>query len=123
MGLKNNSFVLSKLDALKTDPSADVRFQLALSLRFNDDPKAQSMINYMLRKYPNNDILVTSVKTYQESVGTEKERIAKEKLMNQASQLVMFVMVWMVKGFHLLMVNCLHQYWQTIRMYLAILQN
>ncbi|MBC7653729.1 MAG: cytochrome C [Oligoflexus sp.] len=89
MGLKNNSFVLSKLDALKTDPSAGVRFQLALSLRFNDDPKAQSMINYMLRKYPNNDILVTSVKTYQESVETEKERIAKEKLMNQASQLVM----------------------------------
>jgi mono/diheme cytochrome c family protein len=80
MDLKNNSFVLSKLDALKTDPSADVRFQLALSLRFND---------YMLKKYPNNDILVTSVKTYQESVATEKERIAKEKSMNQATQLVM----------------------------------
>jgi glucose/arabinose dehydrogenase/mono/diheme cytochrome c family protein len=89
MDPKNNSFVLRKLDALKTDPSADVRFQLALSLRFNDDYKAQSMINYMLKKYPNNDILVTSIKTYQESVAIEKARIAKEKSMNQATQLVM----------------------------------
>lgn len=85
---KTNAFILDNLDPLKTDPSADVRFQLALSLRFNDSPKAQAIINFMLDKYPNNEVMVASVKAYDNALIAEKKRKEAEKQMNETEQRV-----------------------------------
>lgn len=86
MNAKTNDFIVANLDQLKTDASGDVRLQLALSLRFNDSPKAKSIINFMLEKYPNNEVLVASVNAYIDALATEKKRAEAEKLMNAEEQ-------------------------------------
>jgi mono/diheme cytochrome c family protein/glucose/arabinose dehydrogenase len=62
---KGNEQLINTLDFLKDDPSADVRFQLALTLRFNKSEKAQDIIKYMMAKYPDNQLLVESQKSFQ----------------------------------------------------------
>lgn len=86
MSSKTNDYIINNLDALKTDPSADVRLQLALSLRFNQSSKAQSIIDFMLNIYPNNEVMVASVNSYKSVLEAEKKRIEAEKLMNAQEQ-------------------------------------
>ncbi|WP_220763810.1 c-type cytochrome [Flavobacterium sp. UMI-01] len=86
MNAKTNDYIIQNLDALKTDSSADVRLQLALSLRFNENPKAQGIIQFMLQKYPTNEVMVASVKAYKDAIEAEKKRIEAEKLMNLQEQ-------------------------------------
>jgi mono/diheme cytochrome c family protein/glucose/arabinose dehydrogenase len=62
---KGDEQLVNTLNFLKDDPSADVRFQLALTLRFNKTEKAQDIIKYMIAKYPGNQILVESQKNFQ----------------------------------------------------------
>ncbi len=88
MNAKTNKYILDNLDQLKTDRSADVRFQLALSLRFNDSPKAKFIIDFMLNKYPNNEVMVSSVKAYENALVAEQKRLMAENLMNETEQRV-----------------------------------
>ncbi|WP_366183824.1 c-type cytochrome [Flavobacterium ovatum] len=88
MNAKTNNFIVENLETLKTDPSADVRFQLALSLRFNESPKAKAIINFMMEKYPNNEVLIASVKAFENAKIADKKRLEEEKLMNAAEQKV-----------------------------------
>ncbi|MFA4869385.1 MAG: c-type cytochrome [Pedobacter sp.] len=74
---KGNDQLISAMDFLKDDPSADVRFQLALTMRFSKAEKAQGMINYMIQKYPKNKMLVESHKNF-EHKNNERALAAKK---------------------------------------------
>lgn len=63
-----DSKLVSILEPLKDDPSADVRFQLALTLRFNKSEKAQSIIKEMIAHHPDNEIMAASENKYQSSL-------------------------------------------------------
>ncbi|MCG9792259.1 DUF7133 domain-containing protein [Flavobacterium algicola] len=86
MDNKSNAYILEKLDALKIDSSADVRLQLGLSLRFNESEKAKGIIDFMLEKYPDNEVLTTSVKTFENAKIAAEKRLAAEKLMSITEQ-------------------------------------
>lgn len=62
---KGDERLVQLMEFLKNDPSADVRFQLALSLRFSKSEKAQDIIKYMLAQYPDNQMLVESQKSFE----------------------------------------------------------
>ncbi|TCC99733.1 c-type cytochrome [Pedobacter hiemivivus] len=62
---KGDEQIIKALDLLKNDPSADVRFQLALTMRFNKSDSAQGIIQYMMQKFPNDKLLVESQKNFQ----------------------------------------------------------
>lgn len=62
---KGDEQLINAAEFLKDDVSPDVRFQLALTLRFNKSEKAQETIKYMMQKYPNNKMLVESQKNFQ----------------------------------------------------------
>ena len=49
---KNDLEMISRLDSLKTDPSADVRIQLSPSLRTNNTDKAKLIVKQLLASNP-----------------------------------------------------------------------
>ena len=86
--MKNNDPVLlDKLDAMKDDTSADVRYQLGLSLRFNKNTKAQETLNYLVNN-PANGILAKSQKKYTDVVAAREAIAAKEREMREADRLL-----------------------------------
>ncbi|RCH55065.1 cytochrome C [Mucilaginibacter hurinus] len=68
--------VLNRLEQLKDDADPEVRYQLALALRFNKSKTAKEVIAYMVSKYPNS-ILALSQKKYDNLVA-ERELSAKK---------------------------------------------
>jgi mono/diheme cytochrome c family protein/glucose/arabinose dehydrogenase len=84
--IKKDPSLIDDVETLKNDPSADVRFQLALILRFSNTPKAQAAINYMVAKYPTNQMLVSSQKKYTDDIIANENRIKAEKLLNAESK-------------------------------------
>ncbi|MET3114831.1 hypothetical protein AAKU52_002570 [Pedobacter sp. CG_S7] len=60
------------MDSFKNDPSADVRFQLALILRFNKSEKAQAIIKELLIRNPGNQVMAASQKKYQNSLDAKE---------------------------------------------------
>ena len=59
--LKNNhAQVIGALASLKDDPSANVRIQLALSLRFSQSDRAKNILKDLLTSYADNEILIRS---------------------------------------------------------------
>lgn len=70
----DNEAVLKHLEQLKDDASADVRLQLALSLRFNPDAKAQTLINYLVKTYPGDETLIASNKKYTDGVAHKQRQ-------------------------------------------------
>ncbi len=55
---ENDPQILTQLEMLKADTSADVRIQLALSLRYSKDEKAKTLLNEMMLKNEQNEFLV-----------------------------------------------------------------
>ncbi|QMU29719.1 DUF7133 domain-containing protein [Adhaeribacter radiodurans] len=72
---KNDPEVIQKLSALKNDASADVRIQLALSLRTNKSESAQATVKDLIAANPNNELMQYSYTTFTES----QKAIAAEK--------------------------------------------
>lgn len=87
--IKGNEQVIKALESLKNDPSADVRFQLALSLRFSKADAAQNIVKDLLKRYPDNEVLVESQKSYE--LGIERRAIAAQnaKTMTPEAQRLM----------------------------------
>lgn len=89
----DNSALLSALEPLKDDSSADVRYQLALSLRFNNEVKAQDIIRYLAKGNPGDEAMIASTTKYNDEIiarhlHEEAERLLKEadkKLVNNGS--------------------------------------
>jgi putative membrane-bound dehydrogenase-like protein len=78
--------LLDAVEALKNDPSADVRLQLALSLRFNKSEKAEQIIAGLLKNYPDDKLLAESQNRYQSKIRERAESEQKAKLMAVADQ-------------------------------------
>src|SRR3546814_910302 len=57
--------ILGKLEPLIKDTSADVRFQLSLSLRYSRSPHALEMIEKLIADHPRNEVLPASRKKYE----------------------------------------------------------
>ena len=78
--------LIDEVATLRNDPSADVRYQLALSLRFNNSEKAQGIISDLLKAYPENKILAESQKKYQNYLVSKAEAEKNSKLMAATDQ-------------------------------------
>ena len=86
MASGNNTALIDQLESLKTDQNADVRFQLALSLRFNNDLKSPAIIRYMVANYPDNQELTTSQKLYDDAIIAKANREKAAKLLDDADR-------------------------------------
>ncbi|MVM39603.1 c-type cytochrome [Spirosoma sp. HMF3257] len=74
---KKDPVVIAKLTTLKDDPSADVRIQLALSLRSHQTPQTQALAKKLLADNPKNELMQFSFTTFAESqkiLQAEQER-------------------------------------------------
>lgn len=78
--------LVNEVAFLKNDPSADVRYQLALSLRFNKSDKAQAIIADMMKSYPDHKILRESQSKYQNYLKSKEDAEKKSKMMAEADQ-------------------------------------
>lgn len=78
--------LINILEPLKDDPSADVRFQLALTLRFNKSDKAQSIIREMIAHRPGNEIMTASENKYQSSLHAKALSAKNANLMEEADR-------------------------------------
>ncbi|WP_205500072.1 DUF7133 domain-containing protein [Rufibacter psychrotolerans] len=84
--ISSNEAVLTQLNALKDDPDAEVRFQLALSLRFNSAEKAKGMLVHLLKTYPNQEVLVASQKKYETVLKAVAESEKKALAMKESER-------------------------------------
>lgn len=57
---EDNEPILEQLAILADDTSADVRIQVALSLRYSSQPEAKAILRQLLDKYGGNDLLAKS---------------------------------------------------------------
>jgi glucose/arabinose dehydrogenase/mono/diheme cytochrome c family protein len=78
--VKRDKQVLDLLVEMKNDPSADVRYQLALTLRFNPSEKAQAVISDLIKTYPDN-ILALSDKTYHANLKAKSDQLRAQALL------------------------------------------
>lgn len=83
----NNAKLLDRLETLKDDTSADVRYQLALSLRYNGSDKAKAIVNY-LANGPSNRIAAISQKKYTDVLAAREAIAQKERMMREADRLL-----------------------------------
>lgn len=67
---ENDADLIAKLGGLQQDPSADVRIQLALSLRENSTAPAKALVASLLAANKNNELMQYSFKTFEESQKT-----------------------------------------------------
>jgi glucose/arabinose dehydrogenase/mono/diheme cytochrome c family protein len=84
--MDKNPEIISELEKLKNDPSADVRYQLALTLRFKETDKAQEIISYLLKTYPDHEVLIESEIKYQSVLAAKRESERKAKEMKQSER-------------------------------------
>ncbi|PRY09687.1 putative membrane-bound dehydrogenase-like protein [Pontibacter ummariensis] len=74
---QNDQEVIAKLASMQDDPGADVRVQLALSLRGNKTEEAQTAVQELLAGNPNNELMQYSQETFAETqriLAAERER-------------------------------------------------
>ncbi|MES2458542.1 MAG: c-type cytochrome [Bacteroidota bacterium] len=84
--MKTDQQLISRLEPLKDDASADVRLQLALSLRFNGDPRAQEMVKYLVKNYPGDETLIASNKKYTDGLFYRKKKEEADRLLKETDK-------------------------------------
>jgi len=77
--------VVDMLAAMRDDISPDVRYQVSLSLRFNQSPKAQQAVNYLVSKYPDN-VLAASDKQFHDNLKAKAEQLRTQALLAEADR-------------------------------------
>ncbi|RZL20074.1 MAG: c-type cytochrome [Pedobacter sp.] len=83
---KGDAALVAALEPLKNDPSADVRYQLALTLRFNESAKSEAIKAYLIKGNPQDIAMASSERKYKDQI---KERLAKDsenKMLAEADQ-------------------------------------
>ena len=86
---KGDEELIAFLAPFVNDESADVRFQLALSLRFSPYDKAQKIIHELVQKYPNQRVLIESENKYRNFLKEkEKAAVAAKQLADAEKKLV-----------------------------------
>jgi len=84
--IKGNEEFIKILEPLKSDPSADVRFQLVLTLRFSKSETSQNIIKDLLRRYPENQVLVESQNKYQRGIDAKALAEKNARMMAEADK-------------------------------------
>jgi mono/diheme cytochrome c family protein len=75
---RNDPQVTAKVSSMTNDPSPDVRVQLALTLRTNNEAKAQSAVKELLAKNKDNELMQYSYNSFiktREDIASEEKRI------------------------------------------------
>jgi putative membrane-bound dehydrogenase-like protein len=80
--MKKDSHAIDMLEKMGNDPSADVRLQLLLSMRFVKSDKSKAIIADLLKNYPNDPLLTLSQTTFENKTRARAEQIARQKLLN-----------------------------------------
>jgi len=83
---KGDESLVLAVEPLKNDPSADVRLQLGLSLRFNSSDKAQQIIADIIKDHPEDIVLAESQKKYHRQIEAKATAEKNSKLMAAADQ-------------------------------------
>ncbi|WP_316811690.1 HEAT repeat domain-containing protein [Pedobacter heparinus] len=81
-----NEQLIAALKPIKNDTSPDVRFQLALTLRFSKSEKAQAIIKDLLMRYPGNQVMAESQKKYQNSLDAKALTEKNAKALTEADK-------------------------------------
>ena len=89
---KNDEALLASVEKLSTDPSADVRIQLAASLRYIKTDKARSLLKEMFVRDANNDLMARTVTRSQQEGGDPewKELMARIAKMSESDKDLIF---------------------------------
>lgn len=83
---QNDEEVIAQLSKLQTDPSADVKIQLMLSLRTNKTASAQQIVKGLLTSNPDNELMQFSNQVFEETrIKTETE-LARIKNLSPADR-------------------------------------
>lgn len=84
--MAKNKNILSQLELMKNDPDADVRYQLALTLRFNNDVKAQNIIRYLEKNNLGDEAMIASNKKYADDIIARRQHELAQKLLKEADR-------------------------------------
>ena len=83
--MKKNAHVIDLLSAMQSDASADVRFQLLLTMRFADSDKSKGIIANLIKNNPNDPLLAASQNSFDNKARGRAEQLARQKLLNESS--------------------------------------
>lgn len=87
--MKKDAQAIDLLAKMGNDPSADVRFQLLLTMRFVNSAKSKEIIAGLIKNYPDDPSLAASQNTYENKIRARAEQLARQKLLNaQSAKLV-----------------------------------
>ncbi|HWZ35831.1 MAG TPA: c-type cytochrome, partial [Mucilaginibacter sp.] len=81
--MKKDSHAINMLEKLNNDPSADVRFQLLLSMRFVNSEKSKAIIDGLIKNYPDDIAMQTSQRSYLNRLKAKAEQLVRQKMMNE----------------------------------------
>lgn len=83
---KNDKEIISRLGEMKSDPSADVKVQLSLSLRSSDNPDAKAVVTSLLKENPGNEMMQFSYTTFTEAQQRKKEELQRTRNLGPAER-------------------------------------
>jgi mono/diheme cytochrome c family protein/glucose/arabinose dehydrogenase len=83
--MKKDAQAIDLLAKMSDDPSADVRFQLLLTMRFVNSAKSKDIIAGLIKNYPNDPSLAASQNTYENKIRARAEQLARQKLLSAQS--------------------------------------
>ncbi|WP_018618156.1 DUF7133 domain-containing protein [Spirosoma luteum] len=83
---KKDPDVIAKLAMLATDPSPDVRIQLALSLRSHKTDHTQAIVKMLLADNPKNELMQFSFTTFAESQKVQEAERARTRNLSPADR-------------------------------------
>ncbi|SDS48930.1 Glucose/arabinose dehydrogenase, beta-propeller fold [Mucilaginibacter mallensis] len=81
--MKKNDQAIDLLSMLKDDPSADVRFQLLLTMRFVNTEKSKALIAYLIDHYSSDPVLAYSQKSYEDGIKALADQQKREAMMHE----------------------------------------
>ncbi|MES2455745.1 MAG: c-type cytochrome [Bacteroidota bacterium] len=83
---KGDEELIAALEPLKNDTDVDVRFQLALTLRFSSSEKAKAIVKYLIENNPGDVAMVESQKRFQNDMDRRTARALETKKLGDADR-------------------------------------
>jgi mono/diheme cytochrome c family protein len=80
--MKKDSHAIDMLEKMESDPSADVRFQLLLTMRFVKSDKSKQIIADLIKNYPNDPMLAFSQNKYDADMKQRAEQARRQSLLS-----------------------------------------
>ncbi len=83
---KDEAGIITALEPLKADPDANVRYQLALTLRYSNNSKAKEIVKYLVAHSDASSVLAQSQRTYEQRIAEREEAERKAKMLAAAER-------------------------------------